>query len=764
MAFPWQATVQDHTGAIMALAEVTVRNSNAGGSLATLYSDEAGTPMANPFDADANGLAQFWAETGTYYIEGSLGGQTTDGWFTSLGGGSAVLTVTAAEAVGSLKAVTSDGYLCDIADVDKLGGISQAAGAIGEGVNLVTSGPLVDGGWTWTADQPIFVADSGVLTQTDPGNSRRVAWAVSDTEISVDIFPTGTAAGGSGKEGELVFTNSSGFIAASLLDLSALYADPAADPASDNDGLIPLLDAAGLLPSEYVPVTDISTNTGGSGKEDTIIRTDGNGDIDPSLLGNVVNVSKQFTADGAITAGDAVSLTADKTVTATALVAGSFAFSEQSAFSALGVQPHTAASAFSTVAGVFCHAYRDDANDDITVSLGTATGTTITYGTATVIAAGTFTAVAITYCPINDVFILCYADASNTYAQAFSISGTSVDTIGTAVTLRAGTSFSVNIAAATTGDQFVAVYSASNSTVYARGGEISGTTISMGTEITINGGDNNSCGIVYNPSEDKYVVFVGDDTNNQLRTYVITATLSALSSGSAVNITSATTPGFWWSAACSPTGQIVVGYPSSSSVFKLAAGTVSGTSCTWTDTEQTFGTSGTARYPAMGYNPTDDEFGVVYTNANATGGSGNEFSILTVAAGSITEVSINKITGIPAQILNSNNSTDLPYDVDEGVYSCLIKQGNPTMYETVIDPAASVTNADKFIGFAEATVADGATVNVSLLGDVNQEQSALTFNIPYFVGADGDLYTTDQGYGGGRAMGATDLLVLKSTW
>lgn len=80
----WQATVQTATGALLPLAEITVRVGGPSGSLATIYSNRTGTAKSNPFFASGEALAQFWAQPGTYYIIGALDGQTTDGWYVDI--------------------------------------------------------------------------------------------------------------------------------------------------------------------------------------------------------------------------------------------------------------------------------------------------------------------------------------------------------------------------------------------------------------------------------------------------------------------------------------------------------------------------------------------------------------------------------------------------------------------------------------------------------------------------------------------------------
>jgi len=100
------------------------------------------------------------------------------------------VTVTAQEALGGHRAVTADGFHATPALLDKLAGISTGAASIGETATLQRSGLMAEPSWTWTPDAPVFVTAAGVLTQTPPsGTARRVAWAISATEINIDLFP-----------------------------------------------------------------------------------------------------------------------------------------------------------------------------------------------------------------------------------------------------------------------------------------------------------------------------------------------------------------------------------------------------------------------------------------------------------------------------------------------------------------------------------------------------------------------------------------------
>ena len=73
----FQTTVQNAVGDAIPSAQVTVRLGSSSGALASLFSDNAGaTPITNPFNADTNGFARFFAAPGVYWISITGGGST----------------------------------------------------------------------------------------------------------------------------------------------------------------------------------------------------------------------------------------------------------------------------------------------------------------------------------------------------------------------------------------------------------------------------------------------------------------------------------------------------------------------------------------------------------------------------------------------------------------------------------------------------------------------------------------------------------------
>lgn len=100
-------------------------------------------------------------------------------------------TVLAAEPLGGHRAVTVTGFHANPEDADLLAGITSAAGVLGSTVDVTVKGLMSEPSWNWTPGQPVFIGSLGVLTQipSTTGLIRRIAWAVSATEINVDLMP-----------------------------------------------------------------------------------------------------------------------------------------------------------------------------------------------------------------------------------------------------------------------------------------------------------------------------------------------------------------------------------------------------------------------------------------------------------------------------------------------------------------------------------------------------------------------------------------------
>ena len=73
----FQRTIVTDTGDVISGADLEVREGDSTGPLATIYSDADGTTeLPNPFSADSEGFARFYAAGGAYWIQASGAGAT----------------------------------------------------------------------------------------------------------------------------------------------------------------------------------------------------------------------------------------------------------------------------------------------------------------------------------------------------------------------------------------------------------------------------------------------------------------------------------------------------------------------------------------------------------------------------------------------------------------------------------------------------------------------------------------------------------------
>ena len=112
---------------------------------------------------------------------------------------------------------------------------------------------------------------------------------------------------------------------------------------------------------------------------------------------------------------------------------------------------------------------------------------------------------------------------------------------------------------------------------------------------------------------------------------------------------------------------------------------------------------------------------------------------------------------------------DVAWSPDAGGF-LLYTQGNGSggaskSYGIRPDQSSTNVTASNFIGFAESSVGDGATVTVQLPGGTaTPAQGSLTAGTTYYVNADGTIGTSDVGYGkAGRAVSSTKLIIEERT-
>lgn len=104
-------------------------------------------------------------------------------------------SVQLAEDVGGHRAVTVDGYLCDVSSLDSVNkylGVTTQAGEVGNSVNIRVRGELSDPSFDFTPSMPVLISEDGLLTQnvgTTDNYARRIGWAVDSNTLMLDPLP-----------------------------------------------------------------------------------------------------------------------------------------------------------------------------------------------------------------------------------------------------------------------------------------------------------------------------------------------------------------------------------------------------------------------------------------------------------------------------------------------------------------------------------------------------------------------------------------------
>lgn len=77
----------------------------------------------------------------------------------------------------------------DLSQAERILGMTLGATNPGDSVTVIRSGEVTEPSWNWTLGQPIFLNQSGLLTQTPPASGFliHVAFPITSTRVFVDI-------------------------------------------------------------------------------------------------------------------------------------------------------------------------------------------------------------------------------------------------------------------------------------------------------------------------------------------------------------------------------------------------------------------------------------------------------------------------------------------------------------------------------------------------------------------------------------------------
>ena len=462
----------------------------------------------------------------------------------------------------------------------------------------------------------------------------------------------------------------------------------------------------------------------------------------------------QGVAHGSIGLGTAVAVRSDgkfAAVTGTNMTGGTPA---ASGFSEVAFPSIT----YDSVNGKVIVVWQGYSDDDGYASVGTISGTTISWG-STVKWNGTTNSRPNTVCydSTNERIVIVFReDSGNIKSCVGQVSGTSI-TFGSVVTIDSNSSNYYPDCAfdSTTGKVVVSWRRHTNNYGVAKVGTVSGNSISWGSEVAWTGVAIERTSLV---CHDGYVVCVDQDKVNvgQISGTSITfgtmATIPDFGSGDATNIDVDPNTGIFLIQTKRSASSLITAIPATRSGTTLTFGTYKSLSSSSPNSNQTLCWAGG-----------ENKFFASFSSGSS--GSGGMQSVSIQVNGSGTAIS-----GVssPYVFLGSNSGND------QADYADCTHAGGGKVVVFLANQANSrngwyyaeqtrLSNAyvGSFVGLSNAAYTDGQTAKVSVTGAVSTNQSGLSTATRYFLNADGSLSDAegDLVILVGDALSATSILL-----
>ena len=398
-----------------------------------------------------------------------------------------------------------------------------------------------------------------------------------------------------------------------------------------------------------------------------------------------------------------------------------------------------------------------------TVSIGTVSGTSISFGSEITFNNGTTSYIQIKFDPNTaGKFVVVYQGPSN-YGTAIvgTISGASISFGSPSVynsgnTLQNKLSFDPN-----TAGKFVAIYrdAANSSHGTAIVGTISGTSISFGSEAVFSAAEigYNSIAFDHKTANKCVITWTNSSGNTYGRATVGTVSGTSITFGTTASFNEEVT--YYTDVAFDPNtaNKCVIVYrdASNANYGTSILGTVSGTSISF-GSEVVF-YSAAASYESIDFDPnTTGKFAIAY----GVGGTGYTYvSVGTLSGNSISFGSpvamSSKDTNSLSLSFDSNAAAPGKFVVTGHTYASSLHKGEAILGQI----GTSLTNltSTNLIGIAAAAASSGATAKINTWGGINEAQSSLTIASDYYVQTDGTITTATGGQKVGQAISATTI-------
>ena len=408
----------------------------------------------------------------------------------------------------------------------------------------------------------------------------------------------------------------------------------------------------------------------------------------------------------------------------------------------------------------------DTANDKVVVfymdggvgkaAVGTISGTTITFGTGVNFNSTSQADYMGASFDVNAGKVLVvYKNSSNSSyptASVGTVSGTSIS-FGSATVITSTAAKGAQCCYDSTSQKNVITYRENGGSYNSKAivGTISGTGISFGSLVTVEAGPNfEDTWCVYDPDQNKTVVIVTNNNNNDTTCYVGTVSGTSISFGSGVELQSfaATYVG----ATYDTTANKTVFCYAKSGAAGGRVGTISGTSISF-GTETNFNSSGTKHISAS-YMPSTNTTVVAYVDDGNT-------ETATYKIGTVSGTGIS--FGSAATYNTTNNQAITTVSAPDFNAVMMTSRTFVSPYPLVANIYSAASNFTDFIGITAEAISDTATGAVNVYGGINEAQTGLTIAADYYVQDDGSLSTATSTVKVGKAISATTINMMDLT-
>jgi hypothetical protein len=460
-----------------------------------------------------------------------------------------------------------------------------------------------------------------------------------------------------------------------------------------------------------------------------------------------------FVASGTIGNGVTVGLNSDGTVTAISATG-----SPQELGTPVTFTSGTSGSAYNSVAydtvnNKIIIAYRDNGNSNYgTAIVGTVSGTSISFGTPVVFESAHTQECSATYDVSTEKVLIAYQDLPNSQrgtAIVGTVSGTSVS-FGSASVFGSGATLFISSAYDSTNNKIVISYQDYGVSGYGRAvvATVSGTSVSFGSAVTFESATTEYTSCVYNSTDDKIVISYKDSGNSSRGTSIVgTVSGTSISFGTAVVFNTGNCSQIS-STYDSANNKVVIAFYLFGSGGKAIVGTVSGTSISFGSVATINGTAG-FEYSSTVYDLNSGNVVVSYkdvTNSNYA----------TLAVGTVSGTSISFATPVEIEQVSSEYFGSAYAATAKKIVIAYRDNTNPFYGKSaVFSPIAS--NSADFIGISDAAISDTASGSVTIKGGISTNVTGLTANSTYYVQADGTLSTTTSTVLAGKALSSTSI-------